>query len=574
MVARRSGPSLPLTFFCAVWVWLVIFSTPAFAQVADQVAAHLAAGEFGPARTRAEQAAGPERDALLAQIAAAQARGGALTGSFDSLAEISDDRVRAQAVADVRQANNQRWLGRGGGVTADFQPLIDLLTSTIEPDSWQEVGGPGSIEGFEGGVFVNPRGLLKRLPPQTDRSLSQLRLAAAAEPGASGSIRRTSVLRKVSLTRLEREAQLRHAIGLPPTGEMLALAGITRIKYLFVYPETGEVVIAGPAGDWTTDPEGKLVSVAGGKPVLRLDDLVVVLRNAASPEGRFGCSINPRKESLAAAQAVNNAWAARGGVPPGKEAAFVSELQQAMGRQDIVVYGIDPRTRAARTLVEADYRMKLVGMGLEPGAPGVVSYLDSLAASGGDGSMSVLRWWFTLNYQALRADAERTAFELHGPGVQVLSENELLTAQGERVHTGKSEEPTLQFAQSFTKQFELLATKYPIYADLRNIFDLALVAAVIESHDVAGQARWRQTHFGAEGGYQPQLETAPSEVDSVINHRLIRGKQLLVGVSGGVKVNPRELAATTAVKTDDYGLLPGARRGSQPPAVKRAWWWD
>lgn len=61
--------------------------------------------------------------------------------------------------------------------------------------------------------------------------------------------------------------------------------------------------------------------------------------------------------------------------------------------------------------------------------------------------MSVLRWWFTLNYQALRADAERTAFELHGPGVQVLSENELLTAHGERVHTGKSEEPTLQLAK-------------------------------------------------------------------------------------------------------------------------------
>lgn len=39
--------------------------------------------------------------------------------------------------------------GLGGGPTADFGPLIDLITSTIEPDSWQEVGGPGSIEGFE-----------------------------------------------------------------------------------------------------------------------------------------------------------------------------------------------------------------------------------------------------------------------------------------------------------------------------------------------------------------------------------------------------------------------------------------
>ncbi len=39
--------------------------------------------------------------------------------------------------------------GMGGGVQADFDPLIELITSTIEPDSWQDVGGPGSISGFD-----------------------------------------------------------------------------------------------------------------------------------------------------------------------------------------------------------------------------------------------------------------------------------------------------------------------------------------------------------------------------------------------------------------------------------------
>ena len=39
------------------------------------------------------------------------------------------------------------------------------------------------------------------------------------------------------------------------------------------------------------------------------------------------------------------------------------------GKQDIEVYGLDPRTRAAQVIVEADYRMKLVGMGLEAGVP-------------------------------------------------------------------------------------------------------------------------------------------------------------------------------------------------------------
>jgi general secretion pathway protein D len=39
--------------------------------------------------------------------------------------------------------------GLGGGVTADFDPLIELITTTIAPQSWDEVGGPGSISGFD-----------------------------------------------------------------------------------------------------------------------------------------------------------------------------------------------------------------------------------------------------------------------------------------------------------------------------------------------------------------------------------------------------------------------------------------
>ncbi len=38
--------------------------------------------------------------------------------------------------------------GMGGASMADFDTLIDLITSTIAPQTWDLVGGPGSIEGF------------------------------------------------------------------------------------------------------------------------------------------------------------------------------------------------------------------------------------------------------------------------------------------------------------------------------------------------------------------------------------------------------------------------------------------
>lgn len=38
--------------------------------------------------------------------------------------------------------------GLGGGVIADFDTLIELITTTISPDSWTDNGGTGSISGF------------------------------------------------------------------------------------------------------------------------------------------------------------------------------------------------------------------------------------------------------------------------------------------------------------------------------------------------------------------------------------------------------------------------------------------
>jgi len=147
---------------------------------------------------------------------------------------------------------------------------------------------------------------------------------------------------------------------------METLAGLKRIKYILVYPDTGDIVLAGPAGDWRRDAEGRFVDAENGAPVLNLDDLIVTLRNAYSDAGRFGCSINPRQDNLAAANAVNEKWSKQP-LKPGQREKWLAEFRGAMGRQDIEVYGIDRRTHAGRVLIEADYRMKLVGIGLEEG---------------------------------------------------------------------------------------------------------------------------------------------------------------------------------------------------------------
>jgi hypothetical protein len=550
-------------------------------DVAARVRGHLQAGEFAPALALAKgvpQAAA--RDPMLAAIAQAQAKAGARHAALGTLNAVLDDRLRTYALDQMTGStggNSGPGPGAAGGATqADFDTLIDLITSTISPQSWDTVGGPGAIDSFPSGVYVDTTGLMRRARSVAiGTDLTALR-GEALSAGDNRDVRRASALRKVSLTRLEKFAQFRGAFGQRPTDDMKNLAGLHKIQYVFLYPDTRDIVIAGPAGAWSADEEGRCRNVASGEPVVQLDDFVVVLRNARDQGGKFTCSITPRRENLAATQAFLNE-SAKTPLKPGQRGSWLAKIRSLMGKQDITVEGLDPQTRVARVIVEADYRMKLIGMGLEDGVLGVTSYLDSVPVpdDGAPSPMSVLRWWFTMNYEALRATPDRDAFELRGTGVQVLSENEMLTQRGERIHTGQSDELNEQFAHSFTKHIAELGAKYPIYADLRNVFDLALVAALIVAEDVPNQLNWPAIHFVEEKRYQAERGAAPTEVETVINHRVIGQKHIVAGVSGGVSADASQYVQKPAIVIDNYGALQAGHTASVPRNLPdQAWWWD
>ncbi len=580
MLRRRetgaSPPAAPVRLLVAAFL-LWASAVGAFAQ-GPAIQDLLGAGEFGPALAAARQIPdAARRDAALAQIALAQAQAGARDSSLETAGRIADDRVRARAFADV---GAQPLGGRGGAAMADFDSLIDLIVSTVAPDTWDDVGGVGSIAPFPTGVWVDPEGVMRPLVRRDDSGeLAALREASRAR-AVGDDVRRAAKLRKVSLPRLERQVQRRLAAGRPPSEAMRVLAGLERIEYVFVYPQSGDLVLAGPAGDWRADGENRILSVRSGRPVVRLDDLVVVFRHVMSAsDARFGCLIKPRQEGLARVNAMLAEPVSF--QRPGDRKAWIERLRSTLGTQDIEFYGLDPRTRAARVMIEADYRMKLVGMGLEEGVPGVKSYLELVDLGPGEAppAMDVLRWWFTLNYDALVTTGDRGAFAVCGQGVQVQSENEFLTAQGQRVHTGQSEPLNRQFAASFTEHFDALARRYPVYAELRNLCDLALVAALMREEDLPGQVGWHMTTtFALDGAYPLELGAAPKSVETVANYRVIRsGKQVhtLGGVSGGVRVDPSPVVAKEAIETQQYGALSESHHAARPEDLPAdAWWWD
>jgi len=491
------------------------------------------------------------------------------------------------------QQNNQNNIGNangfsatnggatGGGSQADFDSLIDLITSTIAADTWVEGGGgTADVRPFPSGVLVDAAGTLRlrtrRLASQAAGDLAVRRGVAAPVGQMLGNPRQASALRFISLPRLEREIARRQATRQRLDASMLTLAGLQRVQYVFVYPETGDLVLAGRAGDWRVDENNRIVASETGRPVVRLDDLLVVLRRVKEGgDSFFGCSINPRQEALAKTQAYLDETGKQP-LQPGQRKEWLESLRDTMGKQDIEIFGVDPASRVAAVLVEADYHMKLIGMGLADGVEGVESYLDSIVVKNGEAPppMSVLRWWFTLNYDSVRASAAGDAFELVGQGVRVLSENEMLAAQGQRVHTGQSDPLNQLFAERFTAHFAQLAEKYPIYAELRNVFDLAMVAGLVQLEGLNARANWTPALLTSAEKLALPKQAVPRQVETVINHRIINRKHVVAGVSGGVMV-----AATDVLKSERSPDVAGKlaenhRAAAAAGAQAGAWWWD
>ena len=337
-------------------------------------------------------------------------------------------------------------------------------------------------------------------------------------------------------------------------------------------------MLAGPAGDWRIDPFGRIVSADTGQPIVRLDDFLALFRRAREANASFfGCAINPRQESLAATQAFLDK-SARQPLEPSRRKAWLEKIRSTLGRQDVEIFGIDPTSRVARVLVEADVHMKLVGMGLEDGVPGVDSYLDAVKASGQPpAAMSVLRWWFALHYQAIKTSPAGDAYELVGDGACVLSENEMLAAQGRRVHTGKSDPLNQQFADRFTAHFAALAAKYPVYGELRTIFDLSLATALIEADHLPERAGWKPTRLVDAEKLRLPKWPVPREVDTVANCVEINRRQIVAGVSGGVMVDTAETLtnrAAASAATIEQLRVPAPIATADSTSEPISWWWD
>ncbi|WP_339683628.1 DUF1598 domain-containing protein [Gimesia maris] len=422
-----------------------------------------------------------------------------------------------------------------------------------------------------GGITIDADGVIAApfRVTQNSSQLNQRRLQALAAEALPADVNRKSEFRKISLVQLEKVCQEYQTKNEPLPPEVLYLAGLTRIDYLFVDHEHNDLIIAGPAEGFAANAQNRVVGVDTGRPPIRLDDLVVAFQ--AQDRGLItGCSFDAKPDNLAKMneyiRRTNNASSAA------TAAVRFKTIAQILGMQDVSVTGVPAGSHYARILVEADYMLKRISIGLEPsGIREIKSHLSTLRGGGN----STQRWWFTPLYDAFTTTADRDAFQFAGQRLQMMSQEEFVNSAGQRTDAAQTRVSTTKYAQQFTKNFAKLADLHPTFAELQSITDLTVLAALIHRERLDEQIDWRHSLFSSASSELVPEGNIPKQVPTAMNYKKA-GRLMICLVGGGVTINARSVLnqATFQVSRDtslEQKQSSVTKRDQQQPV---RWWWD
>lgn len=412
-----------------------------------------------------------------------------------------------------------------------------------------------------GGVAIDADGVLRNPTVEDMRALRDAvaeRLATVPQEMDQGLSER-----RISLRMLDQAIQqaTHRDLGMLPD-EIKYLAGLQRIQYVLVYPEQQDIVLVGPGEGWQINERGHVVGKTTGRPVIQLEDLLVAFRATFTGQEGISCSIDPTEEGTRAMQQFVRSQ--RQFSPQAIEG-----IAQSLGPQQITVTGVPETSHFARVLVAADYRMKRIAMRLDPSPLQTLpSFLEMLAGSRVKLTNMMPRWWLACDYEPLARSEDGLAWELRGQGVQVKTEDSLVRADGSLERREGQENPlAVQWAESMTRQYDQLSDKDAVFAQLRSLMDMAVVAALIRQEGLLERAQCSLPSLtGNNQDFTLQAWNPPKSVATQCSF-VKRGRDYLITASGGVQIDAWKYAGQSQVSQHMSSVL--AKTEHQP----NRWWW-
>ena len=184
----------------------------------------------------------------------------------------------------------------------------------------------------------------------------------------------------------------------------------------------------------------------------------------------------------------------------------------------------------------ADYELKRYGLGLaKPTVAGVGNGVDNSRSAAN-------KFWFELSYQPILVSPDGLAYGLRGPRLGV-------KAGGFDFDPRGATPKAVEFSKKMAQNIEALSAAEPLFADLQNLADLTVVAALIQKDRLDAKAGWDSSPLFDDKAFPVDRIPTPKNAATLVSHT--NGSM----AAGGVVLTPAKALAEAGREKDEKGTL-------------------
>jgi len=208
-------------------------------------------------------------------------------------------------------------------------------------------------------------------------------------------------------------------------------------------------------------------------PELKSDDLRLTIDKVRKGSQDPFCSLDPINGNVVAFEKAKERIPSR--ADSEELEAYLNYLIEVWGPQQVVVGGVPDSSHHAYTMLEADYTMKKMSLGLQTITP-ISSTLETVSEDNSEGSdasyQSSSRFWFVCREGHPEVLYEEDITTIDKLDVIIQTHAQGLNRQGELVDVEKVYPVSETWARRFSEYFPATAVQVKEFAELENLYRL------------------------------------------------------------------------------------------------------